>query len=128
MILEIKDYGENTLWEIITNTLIEHNIDVYPPATAKGECKKPYVVLKQDGATKIPGLSSEKVFYMFMLYVPKEQYTYLSRFEEEVRNALEDIIPMILPVGETNTDYYDDNYNAHMRYMLYRANRRNKYV
>lgn len=128
MILEIKDYGEDTLWEIITNTLTEHNIDVYPPATAKGECKKPYVVLKQDGVTKIPGISSERVFYMVMLYVPKEQYTYLSRFEEEVRNALDGVAPMVLPVGETNTDYYDDNYNAHMRYMLYRANRRNRYV
>lgn len=128
MITEIQDYGNKTMWEIISDTLQNHKFDVYPPATAKGECKSPYIVLKQDGATKIPRLSSERVYYMIMLYVPKEQYNYLSVFEDKVRKALEDIAPMILPVGETNTDYYDDNYNAHMRYMLYRSNRRNKYV
>lgn len=128
MITTVKDYGNKTMWEIIADTLTEYDITVYPPATAKGECKSPYVVLKQDGATKISGISSERVYYMVMLYVPKEKYNYLSKFETKVKKALEDIAPMVLPVGEENTDYYDDNYNAHMRYMLYRSNRRNKFL
>lgn len=122
MITEIKDYGDKTIWEIISDTLVKNGFKVYPPATSKGECIEPYIVLKQDGVTKIPGLSSERVFHMVMLYVPKERYSYLARYEMEVKEAMKELYPMVISAGETNTDYYDDNYNAHMRYLLYRSN------
>lgn len=127
MIEKVKDYGDRSLWQIIADTLIEHGIEVYPPATKVGKCQKRYVVLKISAKTGLPGISSERIYFMFMLYIPKEEYTQLEMFESEVRKILDnELAPMILPAGETNSDYYDDNFDAHMRYFLYRANARNK--
>lgn len=120
---------EKTVWEIISDTLTENGIDVYPPSLHKGECKNPYVVLKQDGKTQINNYSSERVYYRFMCYVPQHKYTELDAFEKKVKDILnENLYPMIMPVGQTETDYFDDNYNAHLRTFLYRNNIRNKYL
>lgn len=128
MITEIVDYGDKTLWEIISDKLIENDIPVYPPAIKVGECKEPYVVLKQDGTTAISGISSKRGYYMVMLYVPQNQYQELDRFERKVTEVLNELVPMIMPVGQSNTDYYDDNFNAHMRYFLYRCSIRDRYL
>ena len=40
---------------------------------------------------------------------------------ESVKKVLkENIFPLLLPTGQEESDYYDDNYKAHMRAMLYR--------
>lgn len=128
MITEIVDYGDRTLWEIVSDKLIENDIEVYPEAIKKRECKSPYVVLKQDGKTPISGISSKKGYFMVMLYVPQHEYQELDRFETKVTNILNELIPLIHPVGQTNTDYYDDNFNAHMRYVLYRSSIRDRNI
>lgn len=120
---------KKSIWQIIFDTLTSKGIDVFPPATKVGECKKPYVVLKQDGASKIKSYSSEYVYYRFMVYVPRNKYSELSKFENKIKGILdEELFPLIMPVGQTETDYYDDNYNAHMRAFLYRNNIRNKHL
>lgn len=128
MITEVPDYGNKTLWEILSDKLVKNDIEVYPPATKNGECKKPYVVLKQDGQTNISGISSKHGYFMVMLYVPQNQYQELDRFEKKVSDVLNDLVPMIMPTGQSNTDYYDDNYNAHMRYFTYRSNIRDRFL
>lgn len=121
--------NEKTVWQIIFDVLKENGFDVYPPATHEGECKSPYIVLKQDGATQILNYSSETVYYRFLLYVPRNMYSYLSVFEKEVKDCInENLTPMIMPSGQTETDFYDDNLNAHLRVFLYRNNKRNKYL
>lgn|SRR5699024_7280150 len=120
---------EKNVWEIISETLQENGIDVYPPGTKVGECKKEYVVLKQDGSTQVGSLSSEQDYYMFMLYVPRNKYSFLSTYEFQVKKVLDEkLYPMLMPTGQKMGDYYDDNYKAHMRAFLYRNNRRNKHL
>lgn len=127
--MEVKDFGDKTIWQIISDTLNENGVDVFPPATKIGECKSPYVVLKQDGSTQIEKYSSEYVYYRFIVYVPRNKYSELSNFENKIKKILADnLFPMIMPVGQTESDYYDDNYNAHMRAFLYRNNVRNKHL
>lgn len=118
-----------TVWEIISDTLISRGFEVYPPATKVGECKREYIVLKQDGSSQKDRLSTQTVYYAFMLYVPKNQYSRLGDFEKRVKEILDtDLFPLIMPAGSTDTDYYDDNYNAHMRTFLYRNYVRNKHL
>lgn len=124
-----KSSNDKNVWQIIFETLSKNGIEVFPPATKIGECKKPYVVLKQDGASQIKSYSSEYVYYRFMLYVPRNKYSELSIFEKDIKKILdENLYPLIMPAGQTETDYYDDNYNAHMRAFLYRNNVRNKHL
>lgn len=121
--------NKKTIWQNICDVLTSKGIDVFPPATKYGECKKPYVVLKQDGSSQIGDYSSERVYYRFILYVPKNKYSHLSVFEKEVKKIIdEELFPLIMPVGQNETDYYDDNFNAHMRSFLYSNNVRNKHL
>lgn len=126
--VNVKDIDtEKTLWEIIADTFIKNGIMCYPPATKDGECKENYIVLKQAGSVQVESYSSEWVYYMFMLYTPREKYSDFERFEREVRNIIrEELYPMIKPTGLKNNDFYDDNINAHVRSFTVRATARNK--
>lgn len=120
---------EETVWEKIARALKKHSIDVYPPASKEGECKKKYVVLKQDGSSQIGSLSSQYVYYTFMLYVPKNKYTELERFKSEVCEILaKEVFPLVMPTGSETPDFYDDTVKAHMSSMMYRASKRNKHL
>lgn len=121
--------NEEGIWSTIADALIKAGIDVYPPATHEGECLKEYVVLKQYGSSQIVHFSSERVYYMIMLYVPRNKYSYLETFERKVKKVLdEDLYPLIMPSGSKDADYYDDNYKAHLRMFMYHNNVRNKHL
>lgn len=124
-----------SIFETICDTLNsdeklkEEKVITYPPATKKGECKEPYVVLKQDGGSKIGSFSSERVYYRFMIYVPRSMYSNLEYYESIVKNVIDTkLYPMLMPTGQKETDYYDDNLNAHLRTFLYSNNVRNKHL
>lgn len=128
--IKISDINtEKTVWENIMDVLKMNGFEVYPPATKKGECTKKYIVVKQDGASQINRYSSVRVYYRFLLYVPRNEYSELSKFEKEVKTVLdEQLYPLIKPSGQTETDFYDDNINGHLRVFLYQNNVRDKYV
>jgi hypothetical protein len=118
-----------SIWKLIYDTLTENGIDVYPPSIKLGECTSPYTVIKQDGSSRISNFSSERVYYQFMIYVPKNQYDRLSEYEEQVKKIINEKLRFTLkPTGDNMTDYYDDNLKAHMRSFLYKNNVRNKYL
>ena len=119
--------GDNkTVWERISETLTRHNIDVYPPATKTGECKKEYVVVKADGSAQIGSYSSQSVYYTFMLYVPRNAYNQLERFKRIVKDIISvDLNPMLMPTGQETPDFYDDTVKAHMVSITYRNSIRN---
>lgn len=109
--------------------MIEEKIIAYPPATKVGECREPYVVVKQDGASQVGDFSSQKVYYRIMLYVPIKMYSRLEYFENIVKNVLDGkLYPMLMPTGQKEGDYYDDNINAHLRTLLYSNNVRDKHL
>lgn len=117
---------EKTVWELISQALTSHNIEVYPPALKTGECKKEYVVVKADGSSQIGGFSSESRYYTFMVYVPKDQYTQLERFKKVVKDIIAtDLYPMLMPTGQETPDFYDDTVKAHMVSVTYRNSVRN---
>lgn len=115
-----------TVWEQISETLQRHDIEVYPPATKNGECKKEYAVVKGDGSSQIGGLSSEVHYYTFMLYVPKNKYNQLEKFKQAVKGIVAtELNPMLMPTGQETPDFYDDTVKAHMVSITYRNSVRN---
>lgn len=118
---------DKSVWELTSDALTKAGIENYPPGIKKGTCKKEYVVFKQDGGSQIGNISSEIVYYTFMLYVPQNKYSFLSNFESMVRKVLDEkMYPTIIPTGSKQPDYYDDNLDAHMRSFTYRNSVRNK--
>lgn len=120
---------EDSVWKIIFSTLKRAGFDVYPPATKNGICSKEYIVVKKAGSAPILGISSQRDYYMFLLYVPIEKYSYLDEFERKVKDVLDtDLFPMLMPTGSEENDYYDDNFNAHLRSFMYINKVRNKHL
>lgn len=116
---------EKTVWEIIADQLIKDGIDVYPPATHKGECLSQYVVLKEDGSSQAFSFSTETQYYTLLCYVPKNKYTDLKRFVNRCEKCISELSPMIMPTGLKTPDYYDDDKKAHMVSIQYRNYVRN---
>lgn len=118
------------VWQRTYLALKNGGIDVYPPATKNGQCKNPYVVIKKGGSMQLRTYSTQRDFYDFLIYVPREQYDILSDYEAEVKKILDSppIYPMLMPTGQTENDYYDDNMNAHLRIITYYNNVRVKHL
>lgn len=121
---------EKNVWQRTYLALKRGGIDVYPPATKDGQCKNPYVVIKKSGSMQLRTYSTQRDFYDFLIYVPREQYDILSDYEAEVKKILDSppIYPMLMPTGQTENDYYDDNINAHLRIITYYNNVRVKHL
>lgn len=124
------DIDNKNVWQIIYTVLKEKGIEVYPPATKNGQCTRPYVMFKKAGSLRVRQYSSQRDLYNFFLFVPRNKYDILSDFEAEVKAVLDSppLYPMIMPTGRTENDYYDDNYNAHLRILQYYNNVRVKHL
>lgn len=126
-----EDIGNKTsVWQIVADILQKYgSLPVFPPATHKGVCKEPYIVLKEDGAGNVIGCSSMYRYFRIMIYVPRNEYSKLDQYEAEVREVLSDnVFPLLLPFGNHESDYFDDNYDAHLRQMVYRNVYRDKHI
>lgn len=106
-------YAESR-WQDIFLHLKEAGFDVYSPGIKVGECTEEYIVVKNDGSSKHPTVSSDNDLYAVMCYVPKENYSRLEPMVQEVKKAMKGLEPMILPYGSQTPSYYDDSYKAHM--------------
>ena len=122
--------GDKNVLKLIMDGLIANGIKVYVPGGKFSQAKDKYVVVKFAGSGKAKTYSTEKDLYNIMLYVPKNQYTELPDFESEVRRVLDTppLFPMIMPLGQTENDYFDDNIDAHLRIIRYYNYRRNKHL
>lgn len=131
MSIKQEDIGEKTsVWQIVADILTKYgSLPVFPPATHNGEVTTPYIVLKEDGSAVVPSYSSMYRYFRIMIYVPRNEYSKLDEYEAEVRRILQDnVFPLLLPSGSSESDYYDDNYNGHLRALLYRNVYREKHI
>lgn len=121
---------KKNVWEIVVSELNKNGINAYPPATKQGQCKEKYVVVKSGGSTRANTYSSRRNIYNIFLYVPKNEYSTLLDFQAEVEEVMakEPIYPMLMPTGNSENDYYDDNIDAHLRIISYYNNQRVKHL
>lgn len=115
---------QETRYMDIYKYLSDNGVEVYTPSQKKGECTKPYVVVKTQGTDKYLQYSSTRTLYDLMCYVPKDHYTRLEPFVEKVKNLMRDLQPMIMPTYTETPAFYDDTVKAHMISIQYRNYRK----
>ena len=105
---------EESRWQDIYTCLENAGFEVYPPGIKVGDCTREYVVVKNDGSTRHPSLSTDMDLYSVMCFVPKNKYSTLEPLVQKVKKAMKGLEPMIIPYGTQTPSYYDDSYKAHM--------------
>lgn len=108
-----------TMFEKAFDKLVEHGLTVYPPATHKGDCLAPYVVIKDGVTSKLAGTSSVRRYLMILVYVPSKRYTDLEGYKTRVKATLDELYPELLFTGaETQPFLEEDNksWNTSLEY------------
>lgn len=105
---------ETTRYKDIYSHLAESGFEVYTPAQKEGECKAPYIVVKDAGTTQYNQFSTTRTLYDVMCYVPKNQFTKLEEYVSKVKESMKGLEPMIKPVLFETASFYDDTVDAHM--------------
>lgn len=100
--------------------LKNEGFEVYFPAQKVGECISPYVVVRDATTSKYLDYSSTVTYYDLLCYIPKDHFSQLEPFVEEVKNSMKGLVPMILPAYTQSQSYYDDSVKAHMISVLYK--------
>ena len=112
-------------WEDIFLHLKSKKFEVYSPGVKVGECKKPYIVVKHNGSSKVPDFKTDADLYSVMCYVPKDGYSKLEPMLQDVKKYMSELEPMILPYGAQTPSYYDDAIKAHMVSIEYKNYKKN---
>lgn len=106
------------LTDIYTHLTAE-GFEVYFPQQKKGECLKPYVVVKDSGTSQLYDFSSTLTLYELLCYVPEKNYTSLETFKEAVKTSMKKLHPMIRYTKYETPPFYDDLVKAHMTSVQY---------
>ena len=107
-------------WQDIFKHLENKGYKVYAPYNKIGECKNRFIVLKFAGSSKLYSFSTMQDLYEIFCYVPKNKYSEIDGFKEEVKVAMKELEPMILPYGQIEISYYDDDLKAYYVSMTYK--------
>ena len=107
-------------WQDIFLHLKSKGFEIYPPSTKVGECLSKYIVVKNDGSSVHTSFSTNVDLYAVMCYVPKQRYSELVTFVNDVRKGMKEMEPMIYEYGTQTPSYYDDTFKAHMVSIAYK--------
>lgn len=111
-------------WIDIFTTLKNANINVFSPGIHNGDCVEKYVVVKENGASKHAIYSTSIAYYSVMVYVPKNSYSELSPYVNEVKEKMKILYPMIIPTGIESPSFYDDSNKSHMISVEYKNHKK----
>lgn len=118
-----------TIWQKIIDAFEDTNLKAYPIDTKKGECTKPYIVVKEEGSAKVLNYSSRQDFYSILCYVPKDHYVALKELKEFVKEIMDvKLYPMLIRTGQESSPFFDDEVKGYMSYIMYRNNVRDKHI
>lgn len=115
---------QKTRFMDIYKHLSDNGVETYSPGQKKGECTAPYVVVKDAGTTQINGYSSTQTLYDVMCYVPKDRFTLLEQYVEQVEALMKQLKPMLMPTYFKTASFFDDTVQAHMISIQYRNSKK----
>lgn len=107
------------MWEKMYKKLKEKGVDVNSPGRKKGECLKPYVVIKMSGLNTHAVVSSNMEYYDVMCYVPHDKYSQLEGYKNTIKGYLKELYPMVRETGAETPSFYDDTVKGHMVSIMY---------
>lgn len=117
-----------TIYEKTFDKLVEHGFTTYPPATHKGDCLAPYVVIKNGVTSKVVGTSSTRRSLMVLIYVPSIRYTDLEGYKARVKAALEELYPELLFTGNETQPFLEEGNKSWNVSLEYRYTCRERHV
>ena len=123
----MEEESKKSVLKQIRGHLRDKGFDTFYPSQHKGECLKPYVVIKYDGASQVAGISSDQAIYTLMCYVPSEQYSMLMTYVEQVKEAMKELFPLVRPNGNETSSIYEDDNKSHMVSVQYTNYRKINY-
>lgn len=103
----------NTL-KYIKDVLESAGIEIYYPGQHKGECMRPYVVIKSLGSIDTNSVSSEWQLYDILCYVPANRYSYIEEYVMLVKQNMKKCFPVLRYVGNQTESFYDESVKGHM--------------
>lgn len=107
-------------WKDIFEKLKKNKFNVYSPGTHEGECKEKYLVVKMEGSNAHTSFSTDVSYYSILVYVPRDKYSILDEYVQEVKKCMKELYPMIIPYGTETPSAYDDSVKAHMVSIMYK--------
>lgn len=107
-------------WQDIYMHLKTSGISVYSPGQHQGYCTSPYVVVKDAGSSRFDNISSMRVLYDVLCYVPKDEFSTLEPFIAQVKGVMSGLYPMIIPMDFQTPSFLDDTVKAYMVAIQYR--------
>lgn len=109
----------NTRWKDIYTHLKNEGFEVYAPDQKEGLCTSKYIVVKQREVIDTNTVSSVQALYDILLYTPKNNFSIIEEFVEEVKESLDKLFPMIRPAHSETEPFYDNSVEAYMTSILY---------
>ncbi len=98
----------------IYDVLKANGIDCYYQGTHKGECLKPYVVIRSSGSMLDSMVSSEWMLFDIMCYVPYGQYSFLEEYVLKVKRTMKQLFPLLFYNGNQTESFYDEDVKGYM--------------
>lgn len=93
---------------------------VYYPGQKIGECLRPYLVVRDEGLSRLQQFSSNMRLYAILVYVPQTQFGSLEPLVTSVTDCMKGLYPMIAPTNFQTPSFLDDTVKAHMISTQYR--------
>nr|DAE53214.1 MAG TPA: tail completion protein [Caudoviricetes sp.] len=107
-------------WKDIYKHLRDHGHDVYSLGQHQGDCKDPYLVLRDNGRAG-PSYSLEAHEYEVLLYYPYNRYSEFGGYIDEVRKCMNELFPAVKYVGPEQPHYPDDDVKGYMTSLIYQV-------
>lgn len=94
--------------------------DVYFPGQKTDEAKTPYIVVRDEGGSRLQQYSSWLYLYSLLVFVPYVRFGDLEPLVERVKQEMKEMQPMIMPTHFQTPSFPDDAVKAHMISVQYR--------
>lgn len=101
-------------WQKLFEYLKFKKFDIYSPEQKIGQCKSPYIILKNGGEVKRLDCSTNDSTYTIFCYVPRDMYSYLEEYVIQVKDAMRELFPKFIPSGLETSSFYEEDIKAHM--------------
>lgn len=113
----------NYLQEIY-DLLKKEGYDVYFPGQHKGDCIRPYIVVKYDGAIESYIVSSDRPIYTLLCYVPYNMYSSMVQYVYDIKEKMRALYPSIQYAGNETGSVYDEDVKGYMVSFMYQGIRK----
>ena len=112
------------VWAGIFRHLKDHGFEVYPLGKHKGECRSPYLVLRDNGIMR--NRSIEVAECEVLLYYPEDRYSEFAEYIGSVKLVMNLLFPALRLVEDEQPHYQDTEVKAYTTGLIYRNSRISK--